>query len=291
MEAVENKVVSLHRERRIKSPTTIQKLKKPYCERCGKPATGEPHHLRYRSHGGSDIPENLIQLCFDCHRAVHDGKIPRDELLKIVAEREGRKIEEIAKIIGITTLETENKITASPVGGQLAQYSLEDLLQLYVNITEEVDNTHWERGAILVVLIDGMGQKPSWIASKVATSAAQIRELAKTFRAFPEESSRAKDLSWFHHRLAANTDNPQKWIQLAAEKQWSTRQMREQIKSALSPESKKDQGMAKAEKAVRFTEEVLEEGGEAANWLKLKLNGLLKGQRGDWDAADIAASV
>ncbi|MEM3453203.1 MAG: HNH endonuclease [Candidatus Hadarchaeum sp.] len=289
MEAIEDKTILLPKERRVKSRIAIQRSKKPYCELCGKPASGEPHHIRYRSQGGSDIPENLIQLCFNCHRAVHDGKISRDELLRVVASREGRKKEEIAETIGIGHVESENTAIPSSIGGRLAQYSLEDLLQLYANITEEVDNTHWERGAILVILIDGMGQKPSWIASKVGASAAQIRELAKTFRAFPEESSRAKDLSWFHHRLAANTDNPQKWIQLAAQNQWSTRQMRENIKLALNVESKKDQVMAKAEKAVRFTEEVLGEGGEAAGWLKSKLAELLR--RSDKNAPDIATSL
>lgn len=35
----------------------------------------EVHHIRYRSQGGTDQPENLITLCHTCHKALHDGKI------------------------------------------------------------------------------------------------------------------------------------------------------------------------------------------------------------------------
>lgn len=286
IEATEDKVIAFPKEQRIKKRSAIQGAKKNYCERCGKPATGEPHHIRYRSQGGSDIPENLIQLCFDCHRGVHDGKIDRNELLGIVAKREGRSVKEIAEIIGVAVPDSAASANQSAVGSvvsrKLAQYSLEELLQAYINILEEVDDTHWQRGEILVVLIDGMGQKPSWIASQVGTSAAQIRELAKTYRAFPDEANRVKDLSWFHHRLAANTDNPSLWIQRAIENGWSTRQMREQIKLALGEESKKDLVMTKAEKAFRFMIEVFEAGGEAAVWLQKKILAEFK-ERGLWD--------
>lgn len=42
------------------------------CEgRCGKPAT-EIHHVRTRGAGGDDDDENLLALCSECHRGVHD---------------------------------------------------------------------------------------------------------------------------------------------------------------------------------------------------------------------------
>lgn len=38
----------------------------------------QPHHIQYRSQGGSDIIENLILLCPQCHHKVHHGcKHPR----------------------------------------------------------------------------------------------------------------------------------------------------------------------------------------------------------------------
>jgi len=41
---------------------------------CRSGGSLEVHHLRYRSQGGNDDPENLLTLCWTCHhRLVHDG--------------------------------------------------------------------------------------------------------------------------------------------------------------------------------------------------------------------------
>lgn len=46
-----------------------------YCESCGVARifdnTAEMHHVQKRSHGGSDILENVQMLCRPCHRAAH----------------------------------------------------------------------------------------------------------------------------------------------------------------------------------------------------------------------------
>ncbi len=31
----------------------------------------EPHHMKFRSRGGSDDPVNLVSLCRNCHDKVH----------------------------------------------------------------------------------------------------------------------------------------------------------------------------------------------------------------------------
>lgn len=48
------------------------------CKRCKTKKKGvklEVHHIVFRSKGGSDEPENLITLCHDCHKKLHDGEI------------------------------------------------------------------------------------------------------------------------------------------------------------------------------------------------------------------------
>ena len=49
------------------------------CGVCKCHTIAPPHHIIYRSQGGSDTMENLITLCgpleHDCHRAVHDHRI------------------------------------------------------------------------------------------------------------------------------------------------------------------------------------------------------------------------
>lgn len=76
----------------------IQAMRKPYCEYCGRVAYGEPHHIFTRGAGGQDIPENLIQLCGECHVEVHAGHIDRDKLLELVAVRQGLDYDEVYRI-------------------------------------------------------------------------------------------------------------------------------------------------------------------------------------------------
>lgn len=84
--------------KRVRDPKAILGARKLYCERCRRPAFGEPHHIFTRGAGGPDIKENLIQLC-TCHDLAHRGKIPRQELMEIVARREGTTADEIERII------------------------------------------------------------------------------------------------------------------------------------------------------------------------------------------------
>lgn len=64
---------------------------KGLCQNCGKfvPLTisgyfdkflcAHIHHLKTRGSGGEDVPENVVLLCWDCHRGVHDGRITLKE--------------------------------------------------------------------------------------------------------------------------------------------------------------------------------------------------------------------
>jgi len=45
------------------------------CQICGSKKNLEAHHIVPRSKGGTNLVENGITLCKDCHRAVHEGKI------------------------------------------------------------------------------------------------------------------------------------------------------------------------------------------------------------------------
>jgi len=260
---------------RVASKSVIEGCRKPYCERCGKKASGQPHHIRPRSLGGSDIKENLIQLCFDCHRQAHDGKILYTELALIAARREGLSLEEICEKIGWPAPEEVPELSSAPVP-ELSKYTLEELLQMYASLQESEDDTRWAKGAVCLVLTEGMGISSRKAASWLGCSASQVRELSKTFKTFPEEEMRVPFLSWRHHRIAAGTPDPQKWIIAAAENQWSTRQMEERIKIFYGKAKETDVFMAKAEKACLLAAEVFESGGKAADWLKEALILLLE---------------
>lgn len=45
------------------------------CKHCKIRHGLTPHHVQFRSHGGPDIRQNLLTLCFQCHDAVHDCKL------------------------------------------------------------------------------------------------------------------------------------------------------------------------------------------------------------------------
>lgn len=44
----------------------------------------QAHHIISRAQGGSDILENLISLCWKCHRLYHDGHISKEKLIEKV---------------------------------------------------------------------------------------------------------------------------------------------------------------------------------------------------------------
>lgn len=45
------------------------------CQICGKLQELEIHHIQKRSDLGSDASNNLITLCFACHRRQHDRSL------------------------------------------------------------------------------------------------------------------------------------------------------------------------------------------------------------------------
>lgn len=257
---------------RVVSRKVVSALKKDYCERCGRPAAGEPHHVRPRSLGGGDVRENLVQLCSDCHRAAHDGKIPYAELVSLVARREGLEPGEVCSRIGWPEPEeAAAPIPAHPFAGR----TLEELLQVYASLQESEDDCRWTKGAVCLAITEGLGVSSRRLASWLGCSASQVRELVKTFRAFPSEETRVPELTWRHHRLAAGTPEPERWVRLAADNGWSTRQLEERIKVAYGKLDGAEALLRKAEKAYLLAREVFEEGGEAAEWLKGKLKSLV----------------
>ena len=44
-----------------------------HCRSCNNTASLTPHHIKFRSHGGTDTLGNLLTLCWNCHRNLHDG--------------------------------------------------------------------------------------------------------------------------------------------------------------------------------------------------------------------------
>lgn len=251
----------------------INSVRKPYCELCGSPAEGWPHHIKPRGAGGQDIPENLIQLCSLHHTEAHNGSLHRKTLVGIVAKREGVSVEEIYKTNGwlIENTLPENLPTPNPIAGK----TFEEILELYFYCLEKSQDSKWERAALITVMHDYMELTPKEIASAVGCSASLCRKMVRVYNTFPSESSRIPVLSFRHHQIAAYTEDPQKWLNDAADNQWSTRVLQEKINESSGIVDKKDLHLEKAEKALRLTVEILEEESEASIWLKDQLKQLV----------------
>lgn len=74
------------------------------CEWCrrliGGPA--HPHHIWAKGMGGGnrmDVRINLIALDHHCHQVVHNGEIPKEAILALVAYREKTTVEAIKEAI------------------------------------------------------------------------------------------------------------------------------------------------------------------------------------------------
>lgn len=83
---------------RIVDPVAIEKARLPYCELCGSRGSIHVHHVFARGMGGGgrlDVAINLISLCWQCHRKVHDGRIAKSRILRVIARRHGASMEEI----------------------------------------------------------------------------------------------------------------------------------------------------------------------------------------------------
>lgn len=44
-----------------------------HCRSCNNTQGLHPHHIKFASAGGEDTMENLVTVCWLCHRAIHDG--------------------------------------------------------------------------------------------------------------------------------------------------------------------------------------------------------------------------
>lgn len=86
------------KHKRVKDRKMIKAMRKNYCERCGAYANIEPHHVFTVGSGGGDIAMNLVQLCTSCHIGAHNGSVKRDELLAIIARREGVSYEDAYRV-------------------------------------------------------------------------------------------------------------------------------------------------------------------------------------------------
>lgn len=267
-------------DQHIYQEVTNQEMRLEWCEYCGAtPGYYETHHIKSKGSGGSEIRANKINLCAECHDKAQQYKIKPEELIVIVARREKVTVAEVYTAIGIPIPDNIEELEAIAADSRTAMKTMEDLISMLIDTEQQTDEIRFLQGQIIDELTI-RGAKYAWIASQVAKSAAWVRTAHKTFLAFPTMKDRIPSLSWTHHKIAAATDNPKKWIEIAADKEMSTRELR----AAIIAEEEKDEELEesveeimqkKAEKTLEGIIEVFEVGGEPAEWLRSQLLNLL----------------
>lgn len=56
-------------------------VKNGWCACCGKGTLEtEWHHIIFRSQGGDESDENILEVCRECHAKIHAGEISKDEV-------------------------------------------------------------------------------------------------------------------------------------------------------------------------------------------------------------------
>lgn len=184
----------------------------------------------------------------------------------------GQRCNQVEEVYNILKLPLPENI--EPINWQEQEPSMEELIQAYIQLDEHEQEARWAKGQLLdLILKAGASQK--WLSAQIGISPAQIRELVKVYRTFPEESMRIPSLSWYHHRVAANSNKPHEYLAKANDEHLSTRELRKLIladegKEHINQDEEKSE-MKKAKKLFAELEEMLNKGGEPANWLKEQL--------------------
>lgn len=259
-----------------------EEMRLSYCEYCG--ATGrvfETHHIKSKGSGGNECRANKINLCVECHEKAQQYVIAPWELIVRVAYREKSTVAEVYAAVGLLLPENIEELEKMLKVPRPIFKTLEELISMLVSAEETQTELEFFRGQVMDILVH-MGCSVNWIASQIGKSSSYVRQRLITYRAFPEEDERAKDLSWTHHRIAAMATHdgktPAELLDEAVANQYSTREMLRAIKGLpVCEEEENDETFKKAEKVLDDVKNLIEEGGEAAFWLDRELRKLLGG--------------
>lgn len=102
---------------------------------------------------------------------------------------------------------------------------------MFISLRQVETETLWQQAELARDMTAKFGRKTArMIAGEVGVSAGYVRQLIATAQAFANPASRAQDLSFSHHRLAAMTENPEGWIEETLDHDWSVKELRQEIK-------------------------------------------------------------
>ena len=124
-------------------------------------------------------------------------------------------------------------------------------LAVFLQLLEVERDNLWAQADWALHMTATYGRKTAqMVATDSGLSSAYVRQLVATAKAFPE-GTRAADLSFTHHKIAAFTEDPEKWIQQAVEEDLSVKELKQAV-------TDKQDRISEAEEARRAAERLVQ---------------------------------
>jgi hypothetical protein len=145
-------------------------------------------------------------------------------------------------------------------GVEIERAAFQADVAVFISLMESEAEAHWKQAEWAAAMAVKYGRETArLLAGEVGLSTVYIRHLIATAKAFPTPESRAQDLSFTHHRIAAMTEDPQGWIERAAAEGLSVAQLRELTKKSRDRMAMADMARRAEERLVRLAREYNEE--------------------------------
>lgn len=130
----------------------------------------------------------------------------------------------------------------------------DEILGLLTEMKQAEDATLWRQAELCAAAVE-TGVAVRTLASDMGLSAARVRRMIRTVRAFPHSEERliAPGIDFAHFQLCAETNDPQGWLERCVDLEWSVRDMREALERAraMNPEETEERQWAAALQRVK----------------------------------------
>ena len=157
--------------------------------------------------------------------------------------------------------------------------TVDDVLGHIVTVRQGENDSRFLLGELCFIGLN-MGLKAGELASYARCSDSYIRQLVKVYRTWPDEEQRIpfSELDYTCFKLAAYSDDPDYWLEQAADHSWSSREMKLAMAGVVIPDE-----LRSVELVFNRVEKVIEAGGKGARYLYDRLTAYLRGVDPDSD--------
>ncbi|HWQ34312.1 MAG TPA: hypothetical protein VNQ79_15800 [Blastocatellia bacterium] len=107
--------------------------------------------------------------------------------------------------------------------------SYEDHVSAWIQVRQEIQDRQWRLGAVAASVATRYGDESlKTFAFDVGENVKTLYEYRRVYSAF-KNSNRLENLSWKHHQLALQSDNPAALLERASDEQWTTARLRQAL--------------------------------------------------------------